>query len=27
MAWMHRLPEDAQRGILGANCARGYGLA
>lgn len=26
MAWMHGLPEDAQRGILGGNCARGYDL-
>lgn len=26
MAWMHRLPDDAQRGILGANCARAYAL-
>lgn len=26
MTWMRRLPEDARRGILGANCARGYGL-
>ena len=27
MAWMHTLPEDAQRGILGENCARAYGVA
>ncbi len=26
MAWMGDLPEDAQRGMLGGNCARAYGL-
>jgi len=26
MAWMHAMPEDRQRGILGENCARAYGV-